>query len=462
MIFALLTLLSALSLASVAGWFSIIGITSIYAGAPLHALIMGIVLECGKLVTTSWLYRNWSYSDWRLKLPLVVFTVALMMATSIGVYGFLSKSHLEQGAGTIDNSAKVERLDQQIAKEKSIIADNEKVIAQLDATINSYLGKDRTDRSVTIRKSQAPQRKQLREEIDASQKRIDVFSEEKFKLQSEVRKLQLEVGPIRYIAELIYGVDNNTDKNIEAAIRMFTLLIVSILDPLALVLLIAANHTIMQRQNEKKKEISTPKENTRGPVDVAIVTETKESVLPATSSMDMEFLDETPQVISEKVNKSETLPLSTAGCVEETTEIIRNVSENRTTSNSETKETGTTSKVQEINNEEKETEVVKIGGDRSDSSFSFVRSPTPSRLAIPEFNKAQEKIPKQKSWEDEDAVFRELRGYSVDHQPHFVPMKINEENLVSTDQSNLVSSKKNAVKHKYPKALSWLTEFTRT
>jgi hypothetical protein len=254
MIFALLTLLSALSLAGVAGWFSIIGITAIYAAMPIHAIIMGIVLEAGKLVTTSWLYRNWDYSSWKLRAPLILFTIILMLATSIGVYGFLSKAHLEQGASTVDNSAKIERLDQQIAREKSVITDDEKVIGQLDSAINSYIGKDRTDKSVAVRKSQTPQRNQLRSDIDTAQKRIDTLSDEKLKLTSEVRELQLEVGPIRYIAELIYGTDGNTEKNIEAAVRMFTLLIVSTLDPLAVILLIAANHTLLRRENEKKQK----------------------------------------------------------------------------------------------------------------------------------------------------------------------------------------------------------------
>lgn len=261
MIFALLTLLAALGLAAVAGWFSIIGIMSIYAGAAMHALVMGIALEAGKLVTTSWLYRNWEYSDWKLKTPLIIFTLTLMLATSIGVFGFLSKAHLEQGAGTIDNSAKVERLDQQIAREKATIDDDQKVTQQLDATINSYLGKDRTDRSLAVRKSQAPQRKQLRDDIDAAQKRIDGYSDEKLKLNSQLRQQQLDVGPIRYIAELWYGTDGNADKNIESAVRIFTLIIVSSLDPLAVILLIAANHTLLRRQREKEEKARASEQN---------------------------------------------------------------------------------------------------------------------------------------------------------------------------------------------------------
>ncbi len=261
MIFSLLTLISALSLAGVAGWFSIIGIMSIYAGASTHALIMGVVLEAGKLVTTSWLYRNWAYSDWRLKAPLIFFTITLMLATSIGVFGFLSKSHLEQGSSTIDNAGKIERLQQQIAREKSTIADNDKVIGQLDATVNSYIGKDRTDKSVTVRRNQESQRQHLRTDSDAAQKRIDQYGDEKLALESEVRKLQLDVGPIRYIAELIYGATENTDKNIESAVRIFTLIIVSTLDPLAIILLIAANHTIMRQQMQKKESNETTKKS---------------------------------------------------------------------------------------------------------------------------------------------------------------------------------------------------------
>jgi hypothetical protein len=262
MIFALLTLLSSLSLAAVSGWFSIAGIMTIYAGAPTYALAMGIVAEAAKLVTTSWLYRNWEYSSWRLKLPLIYFTIALMIITSIGVYGFLSKAHLDQGANTIDNSAKIERLNYQIDREKTSIIDAEKVISQLDATVNSFLGKDRTDKSLAVRRSQATQRKQLRKDIDESQKRIDTLSNQKLQLDSELRKVQLEVGPIRYIAELFYGTVEDSTKNIESAVRLFTLLIVSTLDPLAVILLVAANHTLIRLRNEKKK-VTAQRQDTR-------------------------------------------------------------------------------------------------------------------------------------------------------------------------------------------------------
>ena len=255
MTFALLTLLASLGVAAVTEWFSVVGIMAIYAGATHNsALIMGLVLGGAKLVTISWLYRNWKFASWTLRAPLIYFTIALMAASSIGVYGFLTKAHLEQGAATVDNSAKVERLDQQISREKSVIADNEKVMGQLDTAINSYLGNDKTDRALSVRRAQAPQRKQLKDEIAMAQKAIDGFSDEKLKLTSEVRAMQLEVGPIKYIADLFYGSDVNATTKIESAVRIFTLLIVSTLDPLAVILLIAANHTILRIQNEEKEK----------------------------------------------------------------------------------------------------------------------------------------------------------------------------------------------------------------
>lgn len=214
-------------------------------------------LEFSKIIATTWLKWNWEHSPVLIKLYIIVSVILLVGLSVISSFGFLSKAHLEQGSATIDNSAKIEQLNYQINREKALIADNEKVIGQLDATVNSFLGQDRTSRSLAVRKSQAPQRKQLQNDSAEAQKRIDALSAEKFTLESEVRKVQLEVGPIRYIAELFYGVEENASKNIESAVRIFTLLIVSTLDPLAIILLIAANHTLLRLKNEKEKKETT-------------------------------------------------------------------------------------------------------------------------------------------------------------------------------------------------------------
>lgn len=398
MIFAILTLVAALALAAVAGWFSIIGIMSIYAGASFQALIMGVVLEAGKLVTTSWLYRNWNYSTWHLKAPLIIFTLILMIATSIGVFGFLSKAHLEQGASTLDNSAKIERLEQQILREKNIIASNQIIIDQLDATVNSYLNDNKADRSIAVRRMQNAQRKELSKEINLSQQRIDQYNDEKLKLQSEIRKLQLDVGPIRYIADLIYGTAGNTDKNIEAAVRIFTLIIVSTLDPLAVILLIAANHTLI-RLRSKNEESGKEKhillnnaDNEATPVDNGLT--------------DNNILDMSTE--NEIIAK-------------DTTDTVTNVSE----SDSLLK-----------NNVDLDTDAL-------------------SRYVIPTEEKAHSVKNNTDAWVHKENIFREIVGNSA----HFVPQKVKEHS--PTLGSNNAEPNSVIKDNSYPKPLSWLTEFRR-
>lgn len=508
MIFALLTLLSALSLAGVAGWFSIIGITAIYAAMPMHAVIMGVVLEGGKLVTTSWLYRNWEHATWKLRYPLIIFTIILMLATSIGVFGFLSKAHLEQGAGTVDNSAKVERLDQQIAREKSTITDNDKVIAQLDATVNSYIGKDRTDRSISVRKSQASQRAQLRSDSDASQKRIDGFSDDKLRLQSEVRKLQLDVGPIRYIAELIYGTEGNAESNIEAAVRMFTLLIVSTLDPLAVILLIAANHTILRLQNEKKEDkpftnsdttTYEPQTNTADETDIRFVSDAENSS-PGLDAVHFDkTLDETILHInkhneetsnieeSDIEGKKETEPLfwspnsvSETGSfggedsydyqeesqekVAETGPISEEIQGLNETTLASTQVTWPNIYISKNINEEETPILAEIEPDTVIQTPSRARDPRPTQISWSEGeeeiladNKSETTIPTTLPFKIKSPIFDELVGYTAGIAgPHFIPKRLNEEKLKEVQNKEIYRVEQDEI------STSWNSEVDKT
>ena len=256
MFFPAITLLTSLALAAVAGWFSIAGLVTIMAAEPIAALILGITLELGKLVTASWLYRNWHHANWWLKTPLLYFMAALMMTTSMGVFGYLSKAHLEQGSATVDNSARISEIERRIGKEQLKIADNDKMIAQLDNVVDTLIAKEQTNRALAVRRSQAAQRAQLKESTQQIQAEIEKLSEEKFQLGAQLRKLELEVGPIKYIASVIYG-DNSND-TLAAAVRLFTLLVVSTLDPLAITLLIAANFTILRLQRERSAGTALP------------------------------------------------------------------------------------------------------------------------------------------------------------------------------------------------------------
>ena len=272
MFFPVVTLLTSLALAAVAGWFSIAGLVTIMAGQPVAALILGVTLEAGKLVTASWLYRNWSDANWRLKLPLLYFMFALMMTTSMGVFGYLSKAHLEQGSATIDNSAKITELDRRIANEQRRITDNDRMVAQLDSAVDALIAKNQTNRALTVRRSQQSQRNQLTESNQTIQAEIDRLTDEKFQLSSELRKLELEVGPIKYIAKVIYGTDDAT--TLASAVRIFILLIVSTLDPLAITLLIAANFTFLKVRTANRIT------GTEAPPDNKVSAKTEDIPLP--------------------------------------------------------------------------------------------------------------------------------------------------------------------------------------
>ncbi len=245
MFMIILMFIAALAISAVSAWFSIAGIMAIFAGASIAALIMGIVLEVGKLVATSWLYRNWSHAPLLLRVPMVISTIILMFITSMGAYGFLSKAHIQQGANTENNTIKLERLEQQIAVEQSHITDSNKVIAQLDAAVDNYTANDRVKLSVLLRREQASQRKQLNDDIRDSQKVIDQLTDQQFELKSQNKHAELEVGPVKYIAALIY---NDAANNLESTVRIVILIIVAVFDPFAVLLLLAANYSLMRHK----------------------------------------------------------------------------------------------------------------------------------------------------------------------------------------------------------------------
>ena len=380
MILGLLTLITALSISAVAIYYSVAGLVAIFAAAALPIMVMGGVLEVGKLVTAVWLHRYWKQATWWLKSYLSIAVIVLMLITSMGIFGFLSKAHIEQTAAGTDNLARVETIQSEIDRNLGIIGRAENRIRELensetgaDANIQSQIDReqeridnayvriqpaideqnkiiadvsalfqqelDRIDTELAtlqgyidagdIRKAQgmvgtatdgaygpktaaaftawqdakraernewlqkiqqaanSPTVKAARDEIarlrksaedqiaqsntlinrlrtqiggtqnaDDVQKNIDEQNEriktasnevdrltdEKIQLESEYRKLEAEVGPIKYIAEFVYG--ESADKNmLEEAVRWVIIVIIFVFDPLAVLLLIASQYT---------------------------------------------------------------------------------------------------------------------------------------------------------------------------------------------------------------------------
>ena len=240
----------ALALSTSAAWYSIIGLTAIFAAAKIPIIIMGATLEVSKLVVASWLYRNWKEIPFLMKTYLTGALLVLMFLTSMGIFGFLSKSHADQSMNSGDVLAKIEMLEQKIQIEQSKIDSAKTTLAQLDAQVNEMIGRSTStsaiNRSITIRKQQDKERSVLIQSIEESQSRINELREELIPYKTQNRQLEAEVGPIKYIAALIYG--ENPDENLlEKAIRWVILLIVGVFDPLAVVMLIAANWSMRHR-----------------------------------------------------------------------------------------------------------------------------------------------------------------------------------------------------------------------
>ena len=259
--FSNFTLLVALTLSTIAAWYSIIGLTAIFAGAVVPIIIMGSALELAKISTTVWLRKYWHRATWKLKIYLVPAVILLALLTSMGIFGFLSKAHMDQGVPTGDVAAKVALIDEKIKTQRDNIDIARAALSQMDAQVNARLDRGTTEqgaeRAVQIRRQQQGERNKLQKEIADAQKEIAKLNEERAPIASELRKVEAEVGPIKYIAALIYG-DNPDQNTLEAAVRWVTILLVLVFDPLAIALVLAANSS-KEWDNEEPEEIKTEK-----------------------------------------------------------------------------------------------------------------------------------------------------------------------------------------------------------
>jgi len=251
--FTFVLFLSAFSISAVAGFYSIAGLVAIFSSQVVASIVMGATLEIGKLVAASWLYRNWTEAP---KILIGYFTAAviiLSLITSMGIFGYLSKAHLDQNIVSGGVISEVQLLDDKIKTEKDNIEAARKSLAQMDSTVDQTIARSTSeqsiDKSAALRRSQQKERTQLLNMIGESQKTISTLNEQKAPIYANLRKVEAEVGPIKYVAELVYG--ESTPDLIDKAVRWVIILIIFVFDPLAILLLIAANM-------EMKKNIDNP------------------------------------------------------------------------------------------------------------------------------------------------------------------------------------------------------------
>lgn len=264
MLFGYILLLIALTISAVAAFYSIAGLTAIFAAAFWPIVIMGTVLELGKIVTTVWLHKYWDRAALQFKLYLVPAIAILMLITSMGIFGFLSKAHLDQAVPAGDISSQVQIFDDKIKTERDNIEAARKALKQMDAQVDEKLSRTTDDkgaeRAVQIRRSQSRERTTLQNEISTAQKKISALQEQRAPIASQARKVEAEVGPIRYIAALIYG-DNPDAGLLEKAVRWVIILIVLVFDPLALVLILAADQTFEWHRPRRRLPIDQEEEH---------------------------------------------------------------------------------------------------------------------------------------------------------------------------------------------------------
>ena len=243
MIQVLLPFASAIALSVVAAYYSVIGLAQIFPGSYWPIIIMGSVLEISKLVTVSWLYNNWNDTVRIMRYYFLVAIILLMLITSMGIFGYLSKAHLDTNVNINANSVQLKTLETQerIAKERL-----------------NYLLQRAGDPATATKK--------IDTQIQEVQADLKKLSSEKLPLLSEENLLMAEVGPIQYIAELFYTKDDAGF--IDKAVRLVILIIIVVFDPLAILLLIASNQTLVRIRN-LKLETKEPKPKAKSKKELA-------------------------------------------------------------------------------------------------------------------------------------------------------------------------------------------------
>ena len=267
MFLAIITLLSAISISVIAAGYSIIGLATLFAGAKVAIIAMGSVLEVGKLIAASWLYRNWNSNllPRSIKWYLTSSVIVLVFVTSMGIFGFLSKAHLDQVRPSGNNAVQVALIDKQIDQQQIIIDRNESVLDQLDRVMEVYIDRERVTKGLKERKKQKEERDLLNAEIKLAMDEIAKLTTDKSNIEIEQLKIEADVGPLKYVAELIYG--EQAQDHFDKAVRIIIIVLIFVFDPLAVLLLIAANISFKQRSMHKALTQENIEQNLRTKVE---------------------------------------------------------------------------------------------------------------------------------------------------------------------------------------------------
>ena len=250
----------AIVLSIAAGTISVIGLANIFSGAYWAVVIVASILEVAKVVTAAWLDHHWKLIRFQLKLYLCIAILVLMGITSLGIYGFFARSHIEQQAQMQTGEvSKIPLVQMKIDQEKQKLTDFDKQIEQLDKSLQAITdkGKSSKDAKSAVQETDK-QRKNRTELVNQKSAVFDSISKlelEKAQLQNTVKKQEVEVGPLKYLASLFN--DNVTEQHLEQAVRILILCLIFVFDPLAIALIVASNTKVsyykMYQQSKVRK-----------------------------------------------------------------------------------------------------------------------------------------------------------------------------------------------------------------
>lgn len=249
MFFIAILLLTAFTLSGIAAYYSIIGLIAIFSGAPLPVAVMGASLEVAKLVTASWLYRNWSDSPRWMKYYFFVAVVILMIITSLGIFGYLSKAHIDSTIGNANVVLEIKEIEQTIQIQQKNISNAQRSLDNLDDAVE----KSKPENMAALRTRQQRERDRLLKEISTANAEIKKLNSEMVEKRKEQIKLESDIGPLKYIAELVYG--KSAENHFDSAVRFVIILLVIVFDPLAVLMVVATNYNINKLRESKKPNV---------------------------------------------------------------------------------------------------------------------------------------------------------------------------------------------------------------
>lgn len=238
-------IIAALFLSCVSAYFSVTGMALLFSGATISVIIMASALEFSKIVSAAWLQHNWKTCSRLIKIYLITATCFLILLTSMGTFGYLSRAHLATSDNIQLSQVQMQPLQDQIDLEQRKLKNAQTSLDTLDRFANTSDPKD----AVFIRARQKTERQNLNTEIDDATGKLEILNAKLLPLKTQQAITTSDIGPLKYIAELVYG--KSASEHFDETVRFVIILIVIVFDPLAIVLLLAGTSGLNKKQIEQ-------------------------------------------------------------------------------------------------------------------------------------------------------------------------------------------------------------------